>query len=109
EFISQDQINALVPSTIGSGPQQLTVTTGAGRSAPYQITVNTAQPGLLAPPSFNFGGKQYVVALFPDGNTYVLPPNSISGVTSRAAHPGDTIILYGIGFGPVAPGIPGGQ
>ena len=109
QYISQNQINALVPSTIGSGPQQLTVTNGAGSSAPYRITVNTVQPGLLAPPSFNIGGKQYVVALFPDGNTYALPPNAISGVTSRAAHPGDTIILFGIGFGPVTPTVNAGQ
>jgi len=33
----------------------------------------------------------------------------ISGVKSQRAKPGDTIILYGIGFGSVKPTIPAGQ
>jgi uncharacterized protein (TIGR03437 family) len=37
--------------------------------------------------------------------TYVLPPGALAGVPSRRAQPGDTITLYGIGFGTVAPGI----
>ncbi len=49
EYVSGTQVNALVPSTIGSGPQQLTVTNSSGESAPYLITVETLQPGLLAP------------------------------------------------------------
>jgi uncharacterized protein (TIGR03437 family) len=48
------------------------------------------------------------VAQFLDG-TYVLPVGAISGVNSRPAVPGDYIILYGIGFGPVTPNIPAGQ
>ncbi len=109
EYISSTQVNALIPSTIGSGPQQLTVTNSSGESAPYQITVDTLQPGLLAPSPFNIGGKQYATAVFSDGITYALPSNSVSGVTSRAAHPGDTIVMYGIGFGPVNPNTPAGQ
>jgi uncharacterized protein (TIGR03437 family) len=40
---------------------------------------------------------------------YVLPTGAISGVNSLPAKPGDTIILYGVGFGPVTPDIPAGQ
>ena len=109
EFIGQSQVNALVPSTMGSGPQLLTVTTPSGKSAPFPITVNTVQPGLLAPSSFNVNGTQYVVALFQDGITYVLPPNAIAGVTSRPAKAGDNITLYGIGLGPVTPNVSAGQ
>jgi uncharacterized protein (TIGR03437 family) len=50
-----------------------------------------------------------VVALFPAGATYVLPPGAIAGVTSRRAEPGDIIALYGVGFGAVTPDIPAGQ
>jgi uncharacterized protein (TIGR03437 family) len=67
------------------------------------------QPGLLAPPSFIVGGKQYVVALFPDGVTYVLPSGAIAGLSSRPAQSGDIITLYGVGFGPVVPDISAGQ
>jgi uncharacterized protein (TIGR03437 family) len=109
DYISPGQVNAQVPSNVATGSQQVIVTTASGSSSPYTITVNTVQPGLLAPPSFNIGGTQYVAALFPDNVTYVLPPGLIAGVPSQRAQPGDTIIFYGIGFGPVVPGIPAGQ
>lgn len=66
------------------------------------------QPGLLAPSSFSVNGTQYAVALFSDG-TYVLPSGAIAGINSRPAKPGETIVLYGIGFGPVNPDTPAGQ
>jgi len=109
-FISTGQVNVQVPSNVGTGSQPLVVTTkagGAGNS--YSVTVNTEQPGLLAPYSFKIGGNQYVVALFPDNTTYVLPTGAIPGINSRPAKPGDTIILYGVGFGEVTPSIPAGQ
>jgi uncharacterized protein (TIGR03437 family) len=108
DFIGSGQVNALVPSNVGLGLQQITVTTPAGVSAPYNITVNAVQPGLLAPPSFNVSGIQYATALFADG-TYVLPAGAIPSLSSRPAKPGETIVLYGVGFGPAIPAIPAGQ
>jgi uncharacterized protein (TIGR03437 family) len=107
-FISPGQVNALVPSNIATGMLSMTVTVGSLTSAAYNINVNPVQPGFDAPPSFNIGGIQYVVALFADG-TYVLPVGAIAGLPSRPAQPGDEIVLYGIGFGPVTPNIPAGQ
>jgi uncharacterized protein (TIGR03437 family) len=109
DFISAGQVNAQVPSGVGTGQQTVTVSNGAAISAPLTLTVNATQPGLYAPPNFNIGGKQYLAALFPDGVTYVLPPGTIPGITSRQAKPGETIIVYGVGFGPVTPNIPAGQ
>ena len=64
--------------------------------------------GILAPASFNSGGKQYAVAQFGD-LTFVGNPNLIAGAPFRPAKPGDSINIYGIGFGevtpPLAPGI----
>jgi uncharacterized protein (TIGR03437 family) len=57
---------------------------------------------------FNIGGNQYVVAQLADG-TFVLPIGAIAGVNSRPAKPGETIVIYGIGFGPVVPDTPAGQ
>jgi uncharacterized protein (TIGR03437 family) len=108
DYISPGQVNVQVPSNVLTGTQPIVVTTAAGSSAAYNITVNATQPGMLAPASFAVGGKQYVVAQFPDG-TYVLPPNTIAGLTSRQAKPGETIVIYGVGFGPVSPSIPAGQ
>jgi len=103
------QINAQVPYTIPIKQQvQVIVTNNGVPSAPYNVTSNGIQPGMLAPASFNIGGKQYVTALFTDG-TYVLPTGAISGVASRPAKPGETIVLYGIGFGLVTPPTPAGE
>jgi uncharacterized protein (TIGR03437 family) len=109
DYISPTQVNAQVPSNVPAGLQQVSVTTPGGTSPAYSIAVNAAQPGLLAPSSFNIGGTQYAAAVFSDGVTFVLPPGAIAGVPSRRAQPGDTITLYGIGFGTVAPGITAGQ
>jgi uncharacterized protein (TIGR03437 family) len=100
DYVSSGQVNAQVPSDTPTGSQQMTVTTSGGTSSAYNINVNALQPGLLAIPSFNIGGKQYVVAQFAD-QSFVLPPNSISGTTTRQAKPGETIVIYGVGFGPV--------
>jgi uncharacterized protein (TIGR03437 family) len=103
------QVNVQLPSNIPTGAQQVTVTTKNGTSAPFNVTVNATEPGLLAPASFKIGGKQYVVAFHADNVTYVLPPGAILGLPSRPAKPGETIVMYGNGFGPVTPNIPAGE
>ena len=105
-YVSPTQINAQVPSGVGTGPQPVVVTTGGGSSVAHTIAVNPVEPGLLAPGVFKLPAGQYVAALFPDGYTFVLPP--VSGVPTARARPGDTIILYGVGFGPVTPDSPAG-
>jgi uncharacterized protein (TIGR03437 family) len=107
-YISQAQVNVQVPSNVGTGSQPIIVSTAAGASAPYTITVNPQQPGLLAPNSFIIGGKQYIAAFFQDG-AFALPPGAIAGVASRRAHFGDILTLWGIGFGSVTPNTPAGQ
>jgi uncharacterized protein (TIGR03437 family) len=101
-YVSPGQVNAQLPSTVGAGPQQVVVSNSSGATGGYGVTVNPTQPGLLAPSQFKINGKQYVAAYFADG-TSVLPPNSVSGVTSRQAKPGETIVLYGVGLGAVTP------
>ena len=102
-------MNAQVPSNIAPGPQPVVVTTPGGTSVASTVTVNLTEPSLLAPAVFNLKAGQYVTALFPDGVTFVLPPGSIAGAVSARAKPGDTIVLYGVGFGTVTPDSPAGQ
>jgi uncharacterized protein (TIGR03437 family) len=114
---SYDQIDAQVPSNVGAGSQNIVVTTSAGSSAPYSVTVNTTQPGLDAGAAFQVGGKQYVVALHTgtapcgtsSGLCFVMPSGAVPGIASAPAKVGEIIILYGIGFGPVTPSFPAGQ
>ena len=108
-YVSPYQVDAQVPENPGTGPQQVTVTTTEGTSAAVTITINPTAPGLFAPQTLNVSGKQYVAAQFPGTDTWVAPPNSISGLTTRQAKPGETILLYGIGFGTVTPNVIPGQ
>jgi uncharacterized protein (TIGR03437 family) len=109
DYISPGQVNAQLPSNIATGGTlELTVMNSNGASAPMNVTVNPTRPGLLASAPFKIGANQYVVAQLPDGN-YVLPTGAIPGVNSRPAKPGETIVIYGIGFGSVVPDIPAGE
>jgi uncharacterized protein (TIGR03437 family) len=112
EYISPTQVNAQVPGTIGLGTQPVTVTTPAGTSSAFNVTINLQEPGLFAPTVFRslIGGnlQQWVGALFTDLSTYVFPTGSFAGINSRPAKPGETIVIYGVGFAQV-PGNPAGQ
>lgn len=108
DFVSPHQVNVQVPSGIASGQQTIVLTTAGGPSAGTALTVNATEPGLLAPAAFTLAAGQYVVALFPNASTYVLPPGVTNSVPTSRAIPGDIITLYGIGFGTVNPNIDAG-
>jgi uncharacterized protein (TIGR03437 family) len=95
--IGSGQINAQAPN-IGSGPVQVVVTNPNGSSDPVTVTAKPVLPGLLAP--FSTGGKQYLAAFV--GATAL-------GNPSAPVQPGQTVTLYGIGFGPVSPEVDPGQ
>ena len=105
-YVSPAQVDVQVASNIGTGSQPVVVTTQAGSSPPFSTNVNATEPGLLAPPVFKINNTQYAVAEFSDG-FFDLPPGT-AGVAAKRAVPGDTLILYGIGFGPVSDGTLGG-
>jgi uncharacterized protein (TIGR03437 family) len=100
-------VNVQVPAGVSTGTQPVVVTSMAvsgndpvaNVSQAQSIAIAATAPGLFAPPVFLTGGNQYVGALFPDFATYVLPPGEVNGIASQRAKPGDTIILFGIGFG----------
>lgn len=107
-YVSPGQVNVQVPSNITAGTQPLILKTASGTSAAYNLAVGSA-PGLYAPPFLTIGGKQYAGALFANSSTWVLPAGNSTGLTSQPAAPGDTITLYGVGFGTVTPDIPAGR
>ena len=109
DYVSPTQVDALVAGGLGTG---LSIggchhRSWLKRAVPSHNGYGAAR--VARSPNFDIGGTQYVVALFSDGTTYVLPPGAISGVTSKLPMPGDAITLYGIGFGQVNQGIPPGQ
>jgi uncharacterized protein (TIGR03437 family) len=108
-YISPGQINVQAPQDTATGNIAITVTNCKAASAQFTFMEKTLAPGLLAPPSFDIGGKQYMLATFASGTnlTYVLNTSAGAslGVTSSPAKPGDVIIAYGVGFGPVTPAV----
>src|ERR1039458_9822073 len=108
-YISPGQVNAFVPSTVAAGSAQVTVANSTQTGAPFTVTVKAFQPGMLALPHTDNSQSQYLAAVFPDFATYVLPPGYTSLVPTRRAQTGDTIVLFGVGLGPVTPNVPAGQ
>jgi uncharacterized protein (TIGR03437 family) len=107
-FVTPGQLNVQVPSGTGTGSLPVVVTTAGGSSTAYNIQVNAVEPGILAPPAFNLNGNQNVVALLNNSLVYDLPVK-VAGVNTALAKPGDTLTMYGIGFGTVTPSILAGQ
>jgi uncharacterized protein (TIGR03118 family) len=105
-FVGNSQINFLVPADIQPGSAQVQVK-GASLSSPV-ITVNSQQ---MAPGFFIIGtnattGAKYIAATHADGSL-IGPAATIKGATP--AKPGETIVLWGAGFGPASSTIPNGQ
>jgi uncharacterized protein (TIGR03437 family) len=107
DVISPGQINAQVPDGIGTGNVSVQVVSPNGASDPVIVTAANRSPALLAPPSFTANGKFYAAGFLTDGS-FVGPPNLIPGAQFRPAHTGETIVLYGIGFG-AGTGVPSGM
>jgi uncharacterized protein (TIGR03437 family) len=106
-YLSPTQLNVQAPQDTALGPVMITVTNCHATSSPFAFTRLPLAPGLLAPPNYSADGKQYLVATFVSDAAYVLSTNigQSFGVNSRPAKPGDLLIAYGVGFGPVSPAI----
>jgi len=101
-YVSPGQLNVQAPTDTSLGSVQVQVTNSSG-SATGTATLQTFAPGL-----FTFQGK-YVAAVHTDG-AYVAPTGYLgSAVTTRPAQPGETLSIFGTGFGPTTPAVPAGQ
>jgi uncharacterized protein (TIGR03437 family) len=102
-YISPSQINALTPASDTAQGAVSVQTTNNGLSS----GTSTIQLQTVAPAFFLFSGGKYIAATHGDGSyvgTTTLFPNA-----STPAKPGETIVLYGTGFGPTTPSVPDGQ
>lgn len=103
-FVSAGQLNVQAPDDDAIGPVELKVTTPAG-SATTPVALTRYAPGLFA---FSPRSSRYVAAVHADG-ALAAPVDLFGGdVAARPAKPGDTIQLYGTGFGPTNPPTPAG-
>jgi uncharacterized protein (TIGR03437 family) len=97
-YISTGQINVLTPPDLASGPVQVVVTTGGASSAAFTATAQGFSTSF-----FIFNGGPYVVATHLNG-TLIGPTSLYAGLSTPAA-PGETIVIYANGFGPVNPAV----
>ena len=108
DFVSPGQVNVQAPDDSHTGAGiPIAVTNSSGQSNTFSMQKNAIAPAVLAPSSFNVQGHQWVVAQHSD-QAYVGRTGLISGLNFRPARVGETIVIYGIGFGPVTPNTPAG-
>lgn len=99
DYISGGQINALPFGDVATGSTYLTVTNTVGTSLPFAVTVQSIFPSLFAIDPSN----KYVAAVHLDGSLVGKAGLFGSSVVSTPAARGETIEVYGTGFGPTNP------
>ena len=101
-YISPIQLNVQAPADTAAGPVQVQVTNSSNKQATGTATLQPYAP------AFWPEGK-YAAARHLDG--VLVAPAGFFGASypSRPALPGETLEIYGSGFGPTAPAIAAGQ
>lgn len=108
-YISPTQVNAQIPEGVpASATVPVVIRYQSRASNSFNLQLNSREPGLLAPAGFRVAGKQFVAAFHGNSNSLV-SGGSIPGVPAAPAIPGETLVLYGIGFGPLRQGSVAGQ
>ncbi len=111
-YVSPTQINLQVPDDPATGTVTVIVTNQSGSGS---STVTLGSYG----PSFSlYSGNKYAAAIvsLPVGNSgnsgsgydYIGPAGALP-FSSRPVKPGETLSLYGVGFGPTNPPVPAGK
>jgi uncharacterized protein (TIGR03437 family) len=101
-YVSPTQLNVLAPDDTATGPVPVQVTNAGGPGNSF-----TANENAVSPAFFLFSPK-YPAAVHTTG-IYVGPAGLIAGGNFAPAKPGETILLFGTGFGPTNPALPAGQ
>ena len=104
DSISPTAVTFLVPVNITPGPVEIRTTNRGLTSAAVSVNLSA-----IAPAFFFLQNTKYLWAQHSDNSSLVGPPNLISGTNTTPAHPGETIVLYGTGFGATDPPAPNGQ
>lgn len=91
-YVSPTQVNFLIPPDTAAGEVTLRVTSGGTASNMLRMSVARAAPGF-----FLLGAGPYVAAARANG--LLVGPASLYPGSSRPAAPGETVALFGSGFG----------
>lgn len=101
-YVSPTQINALAPDAVRDGTVPVTVTSNNQTSDAVNVELKRFSPGFFQFPEEN------IAAVRADG-TLLGPASLIAGATTVPARPGETILLFGTGFGATRPSIAANQ
>jgi len=104
-YISPTQVNVLAPVDDAVGDVQVVLSNVNGDSAPLTIRRAAAAPAFFAP--FAQNNRFFVTAVALDGT--ILGKVGVDPRARRAARPGETIQLFGSGFGATNPAAPAEQ
>lgn len=100
-YISSSQINVLTTPDLVEGPVVIQVSNSLGTSAPFTAQMRRKSPAFL------LSDLRQVAARHLNGDQ-IGAPGSIPGVKLTPAKPGETVVLFGNGWGqtttPVVPG-----
>jgi uncharacterized protein (TIGR03437 family) len=94
-YVSPEQINFVAPN-VSPGSQPVIVTNSLGISTTFTATVTA-----FAPSFFTWPNNQPVATR--QDFSWAVKNGTFSGTATVAAKPGDTLILWGTGFGPTTP------
>lgn len=114
-FGTTDQINAQAPDDTNTGSVTVTVTNTTNGSASSTVTLASVGPSFSV--LGDAGDHAAAVILTPDGSgayaggAYDIdgPAGTSLGYPTRPVKTGETLLLYGVGFGPTNPAVPSGQ
>jgi len=105
-YISPSQVNFQVPEGITEGAGVLQVFAAAGPSPPIAVTIDDAQPAFFYLP---LNGRNWLRAQHADYSPIGQPDVMPGPPPATPARPGETILLWGSGFGqtspPIVPGL----
>jgi uncharacterized protein (TIGR03437 family) len=104
-YVSPGEIILQAPDDTTTGPVSVVVTTPNGSSA-STVLLAPASPSFLRLDSAHVSG----IIVRTDGSYDIIGPTGTSlGYQTIAAKVGDTVELYGVGFGPTKPNVSAGQ
>lgn len=101
-FISPGQINFLPPNDIGTGDMTVVVRNTQGTSDPFTVRAATVKPAFYAP--FAQNNRFFVTAVSLTGE--LVGTRGSDPRVTRAARPGEILLIFGTGFGPTNPVVP---
>lgn len=102
-YISPTLVNVLTPPDAMLGPVQVVLSNNGQASAPVNATAQATSPSF-----FIINGGPYVVAQHSADYSLIGPSTLYPGFTTPAK-PGETVILYANGFGPISPAVASGS